>query len=130
MVDEIFNEDMFRTMGRDQTNTIPKVNVTENKDGFYLEVAAPGLKKEDFHINLDKNLLTIKASKETREEDKEEGRVTRREFNYTSFERSFTLPKSAEITAIEAKYENGILELTVPKKEEAKELPARQIEIK
>jgi HSP20 family protein len=103
--------------------TIPAVNITEKKDNYELSLAAPGLKKEDFKINVEGNMLTISSEKEERKEEKDE-MVTRKEYNYTSFSRSFTLPEDVKQEAIDAKYENGVLVLALPRKEESKKLAA------
>lgn len=107
---------------------VPAVNVIEAQNGFRLEVAAPGLKKEDFKVNLENNTLTISAQKEQKTEETNE-KYTRKEFSVTSFRRSFTLPRSVEGEKISANYENGVLVLELPKKEEAKAKEAREIEI-
>lgn len=128
-------EDWF---GRDYTlmdgfNTgvnMPAVNIRETDDSFVVEVAAPGMKKSDFDINLDNNLLTISSEHKVEDESSDNGNYTRREFSYTSFRRTFTLPDSVDAEAIKARYNDGILHLTLPKKEEAKLKPARTIEIK
>jgi HSP20 family protein len=103
--------------------TIPAVNITEKKDNYELSLAAPGLKKEDFKINVEGNMLTISSEKEERKEEKDE-MVTRKEYNYTSFSRSFTLPEDVKQEAIDAKYENGVLVLALPRKEESKKQAA------
>ncbi len=100
------------------TYSQPSVNISENEDGFHLEVAAPGMDKEAFAIDLDKNILTIKGENKTENEEKEEGKFHKREFNYQSFKRSFTLPENVDADGITAKYENGILWLTLPKNKE------------
>lgn len=110
------------------SGSVPAVNVVESKEGFRIEVAAPGLQKSDFKLNLEKNQLTISAQKEQKSEENEE-KYTRREFKYTSFQRTFTLPNSVDGEKIEATYSDGILNIALPKREEAKEKPARQIEI-
>lgn len=98
--------------------TLPSVNVKELDNVFEIQVAAPGIKKEDFKINLERNLLTISSESKTENEERDEkGAFTRREFNYSSFSRSFTLPEDVESEKIEAAYEDGILKITVPKKE-------------
>ena len=109
-----FNESFF---GREFN--IPAVNITDEKDEFKVSLAAPGLKKEDFKIDLDGNLLKISAEKEEKKDEKEKN-YTRKEYNYSSFERSFTLPDDVVKEKIEAKYEDGVLKLVLPKKEEAK----------
>lgn len=111
-------------------STSPAVNIAENKEGFRIEVAAPGLGKDDFKINVEKRVLEISSEKEnTKEEGSEEDRYHRREFYYSSFKRTFTLPSYADVDNISANYKDGVLSVTVPKKEEAKEKPAREISI-
>ena len=110
---------------------VPAVNVKETEEGFDVEVAAPGFDKKDFQIEVNNNLMTISSTKEVSNEEKgENGRYTRREFSYTSFKRSFTLPENVVNTEkIEARYDNGILRVRVPKREEAKPRPVRQVAI-
>ncbi len=106
----------------------PAVNIAETENEFHIELAVPGLKKEDFKIGLDKNVLTVSADKKT--ENVEEGKkFSKREYSYNSFTRSFTLPEIADYTKIEAEYTDGILKLNVAKKEEAK-FQSREIAIK
>lgn len=129
---DFFNHDWFdwthQNYSRDNT-TLPSVNVKEDEKNFEVEMAAPGLKKEDFKITLNNSLLTIQSEKkETKESSKDEC-YTRREFSYQSFSRSFTLPASVENDKIEARYDNGILKVIIPKKEEPKPLSSRQISI-
>ncbi|HXH19121.1 MAG TPA: Hsp20/alpha crystallin family protein [Chitinophagales bacterium] len=107
---------------------VPPVNIIEKDNEFDVEVAAPGMKKEDFHVTCDDGMLTIKAEREEKKEEKEKN-YTRREYNYNSFERSFTLPESVKADQVKAKYEDGVLRLTLPKKEEAKARPKREIKI-
>jgi HSP20 family protein len=110
--------------------TVPSVNIKETNNHFEVEMAAPGMKKEDFSIELDGNLLTITSEKENKQEEKEGDRYTRREFSYQAFTRSFQLPKEVvDADKIEAKYEDGVLNLVIPKKEEAKQKPPRMIKI-
>jgi HSP20 family protein len=106
----------------------PSVNVKEAEDKFSIEVAAPGLNKENFKLHLENDVLTIAAEVKKEQESKEEN-FTRREFSYGSFKRSFTLPKSINTEQIVANYENGILNIQLPKKEEAKPKTAKEIEI-
>ena len=108
---------------------IPAVNVKENETNFQIEVAAPGLSKKDFEITVDKGILSISANKETESEEKQEN-YTRKEFSYTSFNRSFSLPENTLEEAIEAKYEDGILILTVQKKTLTQKPEKKAIEIK
>ncbi|MCP1381765.1 Hsp20/alpha crystallin family protein [Runella salmonicolor] len=106
---------------------VPAVNIVEHEGGFRLEVAAPGLKKDDFKINLENNVLTISAQQEQKNEESTE-KYTRKEFSYTSFRRAFTLPNTINGEQISAAYTDGILKIELPKKDEAKKSP-RIIEI-
>lgn len=106
-----------------RTMTMPAVNIVENKEDYMVSLAVPGMKKEDFNIDVDGNMLTISSEKEERKEEKED-KYTRKEYNYSSFSRSFTLPDEVNKEKIEAKYEDGVLKLMLPKKEEAKKLAA------
>ena len=99
--------------------TMPAVNITENKDDFKVSLAAPGMKKSDFNIDVQGNILTISAEMEEKKEEKEEN-YTRKEYNFSSFSRSFTLPDEVNKEKIEATYVDGVLNLSLPKKEEAK----------
>ena len=101
----------------------------ENKNHYEVSLAAPGMRKDDFHIDVDGNLLTISAEKEEKKEQND-NRYTRTEFNYTSFSRSFTLPEGVNKDKIDASYDNGLLKLVLPKTEEAKKLAARHIQVK
>ena len=107
---------------------VPAVNIAENDNEFHIELAVPGLKKEDFKINLDKNILTVSAEKKS-ENAEETKKFSKREYSYNSFVRSFTLPDSVDHSKIEADYTDGILKLTVAKREEAK-FQSREIAIK
>jgi len=107
--------------------TIPSVNIKENENEFVVEMAAPGMTKDDFNIELNNSVLTISSEKQTNNQSKEGENVTRREFSYQSFSRSFTLPVIVETDKITAKYESGILRVNIPKKEEAKPKPLKQI---
>ena len=109
------------------TGDVPAVNIKEEKDKFVLEMAAPGMKKDDFQINLDNYQLTISSEKKEEKKEKEDN-YTRREFLYSSFSRSFTLPKTIDIEKIKADYKNGILSVVLPKKEEEAKL-TKQIKI-
>lgn len=127
----LFNDVVTNSAGEMEKNLVksrPAVNVIEGKEDFRLEIAAPGLKKSDFNIHVEKDVLTISAKVET---EKVEGvKYSRKEFDYKEFKRTFHLPKTIDTTKIDAKFEDGILYLTLAKKEEAKELPARKITIK
>ena len=108
--------------------SLPKVNIKELADAFIVEMAVPGMKKSDFDINLDNHMLSISAELKEENEDNEEG-YTRREFGYSSFKRTFTLPESVDDSKINAKYNEGILNIHLPKREEAKKKPSRTIKI-
>lgn len=110
--------------------TLPSVNVKENDDEYIVEMAAPGMKKDDFQIEVNNNVLTIKSEMENEYEEKDGDTYTRREFSYQSFQRSFNLNHEVvDDTKIKATYKDGILSVSLPKKEEAKPKPARTIEI-
>jgi len=131
--DDLLHRDLFNwgLVNNSATNTtLPSVNIRETNDNFVVEMAAPGMKKEDFKIELDGNLLTISSEKEDRNEIKEGERYTRQEFSYQSFQRSFELAKDVvDEDKINARYENGLLHLTIPKKEEAKQKGPRTIQV-
>ncbi|MBU6157404.1 MAG: Hsp20/alpha crystallin family protein [Bacteroidetes bacterium] len=116
-------------MGWERVTTIPAVNVTEKSDAYEIALAAPGLKKDDFKVNVEGNLITISAEKSTSKEEKDR-KYTRKEYNYTSFSRTFTLPENIKAEKIEAHYENGELLLLLPKLEEEKIGWQKKIEIK
>ena len=107
---------------------VPAVNISETADHFHVDLAAPGLKKQDFKISLDRNVLNITVENQNENSD-ENKRYAKREFSYSSFVRSFTLPEQADHNRIEASYEDGILKVDIAKKEEAK-MASRQIELK
>lgn len=131
--DRFFNGDLMdwnRTNFSGTDSTLPAVNVRENNNEFEIEVAAPGMKKDDFKINYDNGRLTISSEFEKKEEEKEGEKVTRREFSYQSFQRSFTVAENAvNADKISASYKNGILCITLPKREEIKPKPAKEIKI-
>jgi HSP20 family protein len=124
----LLGRDFNEFLGTDVAVTLPAVNVLESKDDFRIEVAAPGLKKENFKLNVNQNRLTIASEVEIEQEQKQE-KYTRREFSYQSFQRSFTLPQAVDTDKIAATYVDGVLLITLPKREEAKVKPARAIEI-
>lgn len=117
---EIVN-DIFTDAPAQVNGFYPKTNITETKDNFEIEMLAPGRKKEDFKISLDKNLLTI-SFETKKEEKKEDKKMVSKEFSYQSFSRSFTFDDKIKSEDIVAKYEDGVLTLTLPKKEEVKEM--------
>jgi HSP20 family protein len=108
--------------------SIPAVNIKENPDSFLVELAAPGMNKSDFNIHLDNGLLTISCELQNEDNHSNEN-FTRKEFSYNSFKRTFTLPDAVNGDKISAKYMNGILAITLPKRDEAKQKPVRTINI-
>lgn len=124
-----FFDDFFRPfndwVGMGRSITTPAVNIAEKKNHFEVTVAAPGLTKSDFNIDVEGNMLTISCEKEERKEDKDE-RYTRKEYNYTSFSRSFTLPDEVIKDKIEAAYVDGVLHISLPKTEQAKKAALSQ----
>lgn len=131
--DNFFNRDIFGWDSNfvNQGQSLPAVNIKENSDEFLVEMAAPGMKKEDFKIELDGTALTISSEHKEEKEDKDGENYSRREFSYESFYRTFHLPKDVvDSEKINAKYEDGILKLQIPKREEAKQKPSRLITVK
>ncbi|MGB3152004.1 MAG: Hsp20/alpha crystallin family protein [Maribacter sp.] len=127
LMNEIFKPDWFGGSENMRTN-VPAVNIRENEKDFELELSVPGRAKEDFNIEIDDNLLSISSEVKT-ENEVEKSTYTRREFAFSSFKRSFTLPESVDNEKIKANYENGILKFSLPKKEEALPKPKRMIEL-
>lgn len=129
-LDDIFNRDLPSVFPSNFNTgiTLPKVNIKETADAFMVEMAVPGLKKSDFHIDLDNQVLLIYTESKEENEHKEEN-YARREFGYSSFKRTFTLPESVNDEKINANYNEGILSILLPKKEEAKQKPVRSIKI-
>jgi len=125
VLDSIINDSFFNERF---VNKTPAVNIAETENEFHIELAVPGLKKEDLKISLDKNVLSVSAEKKTENID-ETKKYSKREYSYNSFVRSFTLPETADQTKIEAEYTDGILKLNVSKKEEAK-IQSREIAVK
>jgi HSP20 family protein len=133
MFDDFWTRDLFDWGLSNNSNTgttIPAVNIKETADAFEVEMAAPGMKKEDFKVELNNNTLTISSEKQDEREVNEGEKYNRKEFSYQSFHRSFNLAKEAvDFDNIQAKYENGVLRLLIPKREEVKQKPARLINI-
>ncbi len=134
LIEDFFGRDFLDSTLADwraRGGTMPSVNVAETNDEFLIEVAAPGMKRDNFKVELDTNVLTISYEVEEKHEEKDEKlNFTRREFNYQSFQRSFSIPESkVDAEKISARYTDGILYLTLPKREEARMKPARQIAI-
>ena len=133
LFDDILNRDLFNlsnTNYSDTNTTIPAVNIKETSDRSEVEVAAPGMNKDDFKVELDGNILTISSEKTNQFQDREDERFYRREFSYQSFQRTFNLKKEVvDSEKIEARYDKGVLQLLIPKKEEARQKPPRLIQI-
>jgi HSP20 family protein len=110
--------------------TLPAVNIRETEDNFVVVVAAPGMLKSDFKIHLDDHLLTVSSERKEEKTDEKKGKYTRKEYSYQSFTRSFTLPKEVtDSQNITAQYVNGELIIVIPKNENAKPLPPKEIQI-
>ena len=130
-IDTLFNTTLADAMGTDFTVSSPSVNVIEQDKHFTMELAAPGLEKKDFNIRIENDYLVISAEKKTESEETVKPNFTRREFNYASFKRSFQLDDNINREGITASYENGVLNITLPKKDETWKKPsATTIEIK
>ena len=132
LIENLFNRDALN-WGSEFSNTgttIPAVNIKETNESFEVEMAAPGMEKKDFKIELEGNMLSISSEMQERYENQEDENYSRKEFSYRSFFRTFHLPKEVvDSDKIKAKYENGLLKLTIPKKDEAKQKPSRLIDI-
>jgi HSP20 family protein len=113
---------------KDLFKSVPAVNILERKDDFIIELAVPGMNKNDFKLEVDKGVLSISAEKKEEVKDENE-RFTRKEFSYTSFKRSFSLPEHVNTENITAEYKDGVLMMVLPKKEEAKAKASREIKI-
>lgn len=122
-----FNNDFW---GAKIGTSVPAVNLKESDNKYHVEVAVPGLKKDDFKIEVDQHMLTISSETKKESEQKEGSKVTRREFSYSSFSRSFSLPDNADDKNISAAYTDGILKIDIPKKEVSKPADKKTIEIK
>lgn len=133
LFDDWFSRDLLDWNNSNFSNTgttLPAVNVKETPETFEVEMAAPGMQKEDFKVELNNNILTISSEQRNEHEEKENDKYPRKEFSYQSFQRSFQLSREAvDADNIQAKYENGVLHLTIPKREEVKQKPSRLINI-
>jgi HSP20 family protein len=108
---------------------MPMANVTETNTDFLIELAVPGMNRKDFKVEFDNGVLSISAEKEERKEEKENGRIQRKEYSYESFTRTFQLPENSKSDKIDAKYENGILKVSIPKKEVTVSKPKKEIAV-
>lgn len=133
LVDEIFNNffrnDYHENLASNGSKEQPAANVFETEDSFKIEVLLPGFKKEDVKLNYEKNLLTIKVENEAKEDNSEEYKYTHREFGVFNFEKQYRIPKSVNDEKISAKFENGVLNIVLLKKEETLEKAPKEIEI-
>ena len=127
--DDFFNDSFFNQVKSTScTGTIPAVNVSENDEGYTIEVAAPGIERKDFNLEVDNEVLTISTEQKASKEEQKQT-FLRREFNFQTFKRSFQLPETIDHEQIKATHEAGILTLTLPKKEEEIQKAPRQIEV-
>ena len=133
LFDDFLNRDIFswgQTNFSNTNTTIPAVNIKETSDNYEVEVAAPGMTKKDFRVQLEGNILTVSSEKTTEKKSNEDVKYASREFSYQSFSRTLTLQREVVDTEnIQAKYEDGILHLVIPKKEHVKQKQPRLIEI-
>jgi HSP20 family protein len=131
--DALFNTDVLNGDSQNFVNTgnsMPAVNIKETSESFFVEMAAPGMEKKDFKIQLDGSDLTISSERQNESDGSAWENYNRKEFSYQSFYRTFHLPKEVvNADKIQAKYENGLLRLEIPKRDEAKQRPPRFIQI-
>lgn len=123
--DSIFNDTFFNDR---MVTRVPAVNISESAESYHIELAAPGLNKRDFKLSMEDKVLTVSVEQQA-ENTNNNRKYSKREYSYSSFVRSFTLPELADDNRIEAAYEDGVLKIDIAKKEEAKGI-SRQIEIK
>lgn len=128
LTDFFDNEHFFDIFPNELVSRTPSVNIIENGKEFKIELSAPGLKKEDFKIDIDNSTLTIRAEKEVEQKEEKE-HYTKREFSYSSFSRSFLLPDTVNKDQVKANYEDGLLKIQIGKKEEAKQIEKKQIKV-
>lgn len=127
-MDDFFGDLIWPELEVRRGNTMPAVNIIEEDNQYRIEVAAPGMTKKDFHIDLEDSVLTISSEKEEENEDKKK-RYMRKEYSYCAFKRSFSLPGTVTGDDIKASYHDGVLDIHIPKKEEMKGKLSRRIEI-
>ena len=122
---DFFNDEL---LPKDAFRSVPAVNIIETPERFHIELAAPGMNKADFKVEVENGVLTIRA--ERKEEKKEEdSKFTRKEFSYSSFRRSFTMPEHVDAEQIQAEYNNGVLSINLPKRVEEKKKAGREITV-
>jgi len=128
--DDFFNDRVFNGFNSSyQNSTSPAVNIEEGDKEFTIEVAVPGLSRKDFRIEVEDDVLTISSEDQHKKEEKKRN-YTRREFSYHSFKRSFQLPETIDQDQIKASHESGVLNITLPKKDEVVQKAPKQIEVK
>jgi len=136
LINDFFDNDFFnygladlnKNFLRNGQSLVPSVNISENNKDFTIELAAPGLEKNDFKIEVDNGLLNVSAEKKNEEKEEKEN-YCRREFSYQSFSRSFVIPDNSVPDKIDAHYQDGILKLTLPKKEVTLTSPKKEIKV-
>jgi len=130
LIDEFFTGNLLPNYIEEGAwKSTPAVNIYETNEKFEIQIAAPGLEKEDFKIDLKDDSLMVYSEKKDLQDEKERGKVVRTEFRYSSFQRSFALPKDIDVSSINATHKNGILHIDLPKMVEQKDNSSRQIEI-
>ena len=127
--DNLFNRPLSDMIGSDLVVTNPSVNIKDTEDAFIIELAAPGLDKNNFNVKIEDNYLKISYEHSTNEEEKKDDNYTRREFRYTSFSRSFQLPEIVDAENIKGNYQEGILSVKLPKNKQVLENKVKTIEI-
>ena len=125
LMNEFFNDDL-RMNFFNRRHSVPSVNSVENNDSFEIDLAVPGMKKDDFTIELNDNILVISSDNSNYDQSE---RTRLNEFNYSSFQRSFRVPESVELDKIKANYKNGILKIKLPKRKDSITKPNRVIDI-
>lgn len=128
LFDPFFKRQFSDWMGKDFIETIPNVNILETPSAYHVEMAAPGLKKDDFSIKMDGDVVTISGSRQS-EQTTEGKEFTRREYNYSSFSRSFTVPQQVDQNKITASYTDGVLKVDFPKMETKEATGAKKIKV-
>jgi HSP20 family protein len=126
-------DDLLRTNFLDRWNqdllTTPSVNIRETKKEYLVELAVPGMRKEDFNINVENNVMTVSCEKEEEKTDNDEDNWARREYNYSRFSRTFTIPDNANGEKVSAKYVDGVLHLSLPKTGDTAKPSGRRIKV-
>ena len=127
--DEFFSKNLLSSFFSDGADySVPAVNIKEDENNFEIEVAAPGLSKDDFKVTMEKNILTVSSEKELKKEEEKENFLSK-EFSYNSFCRSFSVPDTIDVDKIKATHQNGVLKIELPKRDEAKTKVNREIKV-